>query len=466
MAGINILLPQGSNKARSTEAGAQQLMNAYAEPLGEGGKDRIAIYAAPGLKPWVTLPKGPWRGAIVVQDTIYVVSGPTLYTVSQSGSVRVIGAIPGDGFVSMDVNALGVPDIVIVASGVVLVCKSGVVSTLNQPSLPPPVDVTFIRGRFVFPISDGRFFYTQINSLEVRALNFYNAEGNPDGLVASWSRRNELWLVGTRTVEIWTPTQDALDPFTIMGGGALPYGSLSGPSITETSDNIFWIDHESNVRMAGNGQPKQIDTPFVSRVIDAEPNQGDIRGVGYSIAGVNYYEISGSTFTLRYSLATGEWTERATRSLNRWRGQGAVLFGSRVIMGDHVSGQLYTLEPDYTMDGDEPIIMRVVLPILHAFPKPLTLYSIHMDAVTGVGGNTGNSVIDDPVAMLRLSEDGGKSWFGPIMERLGRSGEQRRVVWRQLGTYERQGVVVEISISAGVARCILSAVANGEAGTS
>jgi Phage stabilisation protein len=461
MAAIPLSFGLQSYRGKYAVDSTASVVNAYAEPLPEGAKSSVALYAAPGLKPWLLLPKGPFRGCKVVQGVLYVVSGGSVYAVSAAGTATVLGSISGYGQVSIASNALAVADIVIVADGVVYILKGGALSTFSSDALPPPIDVTFLRGRFVYAIADGRFYFTDINSTNVDGLAFYNAEGMPDGLVAIKSRRGELWLFGTESLEIWGATQDNLDPFTPMGGGARPYGCAAAGSINTVNDMIIWIDNEVNVRMAQGYDTRVISTSFVSRVIENEQDPSSITSETYSSSGTNYYQISGSTFTLTYSLATQQWTERITHRLKRWRGVGAVTFAGKTIVGDHVTGQLYTLEGDHPYDGDEPVIMRLVSPIMHAWPMPLSIYSLHLDCLTGVG----TRVIDDPTIMLRLSEDGGKTWFGPIQERLGRMGEARRVIWRQLGTFERRGAVVEVSISAAVAKCVLAAVINGEAGS-
>jgi Phage stabilisation protein len=466
MAAIPLSFGLQSNRGRFLVDSSVSVVNAYAEPLPEGSKAQVGLYAAPGLKPWLMLPKGPFRGCKVVQGVLYVVSGGALYAISAAGTATVLGSISGYGQVSIASNALAVADIVIVADGTVYLCKGSVLSTVHSDALPPPVDVTFLRGRFVYAIADGRFYFTDINSTNVDGLAFYNAEGMPDGLVAIKSRRGELWLFGTESLEIWGATQDNSEPFTPMGGGSRPYGCIAAGSINTVNDMIIWIDNETNVRMAAGYSDKGlgqgvISTAFISRMIDAEPDKESITSETFSVAGTNYYQMSGSTFTLTYSLATQQWTERTTHRLKRWRGVGAVTFAGQTIVGDHATGQLYALDMDHPYDGDEPVVMRLVSPIMHAWPMPLSIYSLHLDCLTGVG----TRVIDDPEIMLRLSEDGGKTWFGPIMERLGGMGEARRVIWRQLGTFERRGAVVEVSISAAVAKCVLQAVINGEAGS-
>jgi len=457
-----------SNRGRFLLDNSCSVENAYAEPLGKNAKNPVALYAAPGLNPtgMPLLPTGPYRGSKKIGNVLYVVSGQALYAINPNWSFREVGILPGFDHVRFALNRLAVPDVVIVSEGLVWYLKNGVLTQYVSDALPPPVDVAFVRGRFVYVHSDGRFTYSDINSMNVGGLSFYNDEGAPDGIVGIWTRRAEVWLIGATSVEVWSPTDNTDDPFSRQGGGSRPYGTYSAASIAEVKDRIFWVDNENNVRMAQGYEPVDISTPFVSRMIEAEPDKSSLVAQAYTLAGQAYYEVSGSSFTLRYSLETQQWTERKTHLRNRWRGVGAVEFGGKLVVGDIATGQLYALDKDYGYDGDEPLVMRLVTNIDHPWPAPLTIYSLHADIITAVGQNTGKGEIDEPVVMLRLSEDGGRTWFGPVPQSLGRSGQTRRVIWRQLGTWQRAGCTVELSIPAPVARCVMAALVNGQPGVS
>ena len=56
----------------------------------------------------------------------------------------------------------------------------------------------------------------------------------------------------------------------------------------------------------------------------------------------------------------------------------------------------------------------------------------------------------DPIVMLRLSNDGGKTWISEQMRRAGKEGEYwRRVRWNRLGAARRR--VFEVSVSDPIA---------------
>lgn len=436
--------------------------NAYSEIMQNGGKAQAVLYPAPGLKPWVTDTPGATRGMLPTEWGLYRAAGRSLSLVAPSGARSTIGDIPGSGPTRFARNAFADPIIPIVSDGAITILRSGKLTPFSTDDMAPPIDVGFIRGRFVYPIADGRFYYSRIGEATVEADAFYNTEGNPDGNVGVWIRRNEIWLFGSKSLEIWAPTEDATDPFTILGGGARPFGCMSRGSICEVDDNLMWVDNQGSVRMAQGYEPADIGTPFTNRIIMADPQRKSIEGHTYQIEGANYYEISGSNFTLRYSLLTRQWTERKTRGMKRWRGAGAADFADEIIVPDLATGNLYKMDKDFAYDGDEPIIMRLVTPIIHAFPTPLSVYSLHVDMLTG----RGVPGLDPPIATLRISDDGGETWSAALDEPLGMQGKNARVIWRALGSYERQGAAFEITLPSPVARCVMSALVNAEDGTS
>lgn len=455
-----------SNKGRMAVDANVRLVNAYARALGPGGKSEYALYAAPGLKPWAQLSRGPHRGATVVNGRLYVVSGRSLYVVTPQRDVTELAGVPGDGPVTFASNAIDQTDILFLTAGRIYHIKSGVVTPwVSDVITGTVVDIDFIRGRFIIATATGVFYYTGINSITVDGDAFYNAEGKPDGLVGTWVRRNELWLLGTETVELWAPTKEDDDPFDQLGAGALPVGCLSAATIAENNDDIFWVDNNKQVRRANGYTPREISPEWVVETIEDEPDPTSLRGWCYTIGGVNWYELSGSTFTLRYNLNTNQWTERETLGLKRWRGSGAIGFDGGVLIGDHASGQIWKLDPECHLDGDAPIVMRLQSPIIHAWPMPLSVNSLHVDVASGVGVNSSVPEDADPQIVLRLSEDGGETWFGPLSESLGRQGERARVIFRQLGMFERHGATIELTVSAAVAKCVMAAVINGVPGS-
>lgn len=459
MAPLPLSFGLSSNRGRLKLDNSVTLMNAYAEPLGAGGKAQIALYAAPGLKRWCDLRFGGFRGAMVQDGSLYVASGPGLFKIDVSGRVTDLSGLPGSGLVTFASNALATADTIIVADGAAYHLKQDRLTTYSSDAFTAPISTAIINGRFIFPLADGRWFYSNVNTTDVFGDSFYNAEGKPDGLVRAFVRRNELWLFGRETLEIWADTGDENDPFTRLGGGARAIGCVSAASVVELDDRIFWVDDNNHVRMAVQYDGQKISTPFISRLIEAEPDKAGIRCDTYQLGGWDWLLVQGTTFSALYNIDTNQWTERETAGLRRWQGSGAIVFNDQVIVGDVSQGRLYTLETDHDRDGDQPLHWYCRSPIVHAWPQPLALWSLHLDVLASKEHEPGD-------VSCRVSFDGGSTYGSRLYEPLQtseRSGP--RVVFRRLGTAERTGATIEVGAEASTARGMMAALINADSGT-
>jgi len=98
-----------SYKLDALPVSSQRCVNYYAEREPQDAKDTISVLASPGILPWVTVGNGPIRGANVMNNVLYVVSGNALYSVSVAGVVTLLGTgIEGFGVVSMANNGFQV----------------------------------------------------------------------------------------------------------------------------------------------------------------------------------------------------------------------------------------------------------------------------------------------------------------------------------------------------------------------
>lgn len=94
-----------SYKLDSLPVSSQRCMNYYAEREPGDAKTDIAVLAAPGIAPWVTVGNGGIRGMNVMNNVLYVVSGQSLYSVDTGGNRTLLGSgISGFGVVSMANN--------------------------------------------------------------------------------------------------------------------------------------------------------------------------------------------------------------------------------------------------------------------------------------------------------------------------------------------------------------------------
>jgi hypothetical protein len=211
--------------------------------------------------------------------------------------------------------------------------------------------------------------------------------------------------------------------------------------------------------VSGGYQASRISTHYVERVVAAEAKElrQAIRGQTYTLQGHQHYLMSGTTFTLDYDFSTGAWLDRSTEGMSRWRAEHAIAAFGTVLAGDVETGRVYEVTNEEPNDDDRPIVMRVALPPVQAFPAALVCYDLRANVVTGVGSRKAGapSVDADPVIKLRWSDDGGASWSPYRIKKLGKRGTgSDQIYFPQLGQTSAKGRTFELSMSASVDRGI------------
>ena len=212
MSVLRISLDGGTN--RSPSLSAENLVNMYAEKAPSDSRTPVLLLGAPGLKLFATAGAGPCRGLHEMAGVLYAVSGPILYSISASGSVTSIGAVPGSDLVDMSDN--GAQMIIVTNPDAYVYDRSaGTLTQVTDPDFPGASSVDFLDGYFIFtqPRS-GEFFISALeDGTSYDALDFATAESNPDNLVRAWVDHREILLFGQLTMEPWYDSGGADFPF-------------------------------------------------------------------------------------------------------------------------------------------------------------------------------------------------------------------------------------------------------------
>ena len=164
--------------------------------------------------------------------------------------------------------------------------------------------------------------------------------------------------------------------------------------------------------------------------------------------------FSGADWTRVFDAATQFWHSRETFRLGRWRARFPVKAWGKTIVGDELTGNLYFLDKDSFVEGDQPLVWGIDTPVFHVFPNGGVIDALHIDVATGVGLTTGQG--SAPKLMLSWSTDGGATFKGHRELSLGRTGERVRLTTRRLGRFGPQGVVFRLRISDPVIRALIA----------
>ena len=233
-------------------------------------------------------------------------------------------------------------------------------------------------------------------SLYEGSTRFYSAEGTPDNLRTIATIRNELWLVGDISTEIWyNPVgADANVPFTKSRGAFINNGTVAANSVCTNGNNLFWLGSSAaghgQIWMSNNYQPVKISTTSIDHSIESLMNIGDASGFCYTQEGHEFYVLSftQSNKTYVYDVSTGEWHERAywnstEGKFERYLPEAHCVFNGINYVGDYRNGNIYSLDLNVFTDNGE-IVRRVRTgPHIHQDRKRLYFREFEIDIERG-----------------------------------------------------------------------------------
>lgn len=414
---------------RSLPWGGAKLVNCFAEQGTGDQRDLFMVMLTPGLVEFVDLGFTP-RGVHRMGDTLYVVAGANLFSVSSAGAATNLGVVSGAGRVRMADNGT---QLAIVSGMTGYVYSSGTITT--PANLPAAVsDVAYIDGYILWTVANSdQFVISSLNdALTYDPLDIATVEGSPDDLVGVIVDHRDVQFYGKRSIEIWYNSGASDFPFERQGNAFIERGCLARDSIVKIDNAVHFFGDDRIVYRLEGYQPIRISTHAEEYDISAA---SDFWAFTYTQEGHKFYALCTDDGTFLLDMATGVWHERKSDGIDNWRcGFAESVYGTTVF-ADHTGTKLYTPDFDiYTEDG-EAISMEITLPVVESPDRRrLTCYAFEFLCESGVGLTTGQG--SDPQAMLVYSDNGGRTWSNEMWRSMGAIGAyETRVVWRKLGQF-------------------------------
>ena len=472
-AGQVVQIPLGpqSDPGKSPNAGTALLENCYVEAL-EGGKVRYALYSGMGLRLFCAIGGlGSIRGVFALGNLLYAVSGEVLYRITSVGGKTALGNVIGARPVIFTVNRKTPdPQITITADQHVYTLTGTTLAEMTDPDLPAGVhSATFLQGRTIYGINDGRFFSSAVNdSTDIDALVFGEAEMSADNGVRVFTNGEEFWYFGSESLQPFRGTGSDASPFEPLQGAASGKGSglLSKHAVCLFDNAPTWVTDTCLVVRASGYTPQRISNSAVERDIQATKDAGqaeDITAFEFTREGHWFYVLCLPTATWIYDASTRLWAKRTSYLNTRSRMKFLAQAFDKLIVGDADGTNLYELTADVHDENGEHLITAVQSSILAGFPAGGFVHEVYVDCEMGLGDGGSDPHSADPQLILQYTKDGGHTWQGNRMRPLGEQGHyQGRVKYTRLGAFGPQGIAFRFSCSAPIRRAVLQAYARIE----
>jgi len=424
-----LILPIHSN--RRGQSIQSRLVNCYAEKSAALAKGPITLIGCPGINALGTLPTTPYRGSAVFGTELYAVGGAVLYRISSTGATTSIGAILGGGLVSMAENRDAL-SIYTDSSDYTYDGSTLAVITDVDKRVSELVDV--IEG-YIVSIETGsdRFFTSELgNSDSFVATDFGTASLEPDVLVSLLVDKARLVLFGSKTLEMWFVIGGSGFPLGRVPSGVAETGCIAAFSPVKLADGVFFVDQDRIPRQLLGIQTRKISSHAIDQVFRQINNPVNIFGFSYVTEGHQFYCLTTDRGTFVFDIATGEWHERRSLGLSRWRIDDVINVYNTQVAFDSESGQFGTVDEILTTEFGNAIRMEWTYPTVYAEGR--IARHRRLETHCEVGGAAAGATSSE--LGLEISDDGGNTFVDVGSTRsLGLTGEFNEVpIWTKLGS--------------------------------
>lgn len=428
---INSPLPKGIKYVEGLPRSEEYLINLL---YADGN-----IISRPGITEY-TAGIGPCRGRFVFNDRLYHVSGDRLIRINTGdGSITDIGEILGDADID---SAVGFTHAVIVVKGgagyVLQVDET--LTEITDPDFVPMDEVTRVNGRFVFCPSDGSpVFYSDIgNGGSIGALSFFDAEVSTDKNVGVANYRNDLYVLGENTIQLFRDVGPDTNPFVPVTGATANQGYIAAK--IEYGGQLWFVGRENNqaagIFAMAQGEAVRMSNPAIDRIIQSL-SLDELRGVrsqrivwrGHDFIEFKFPEYS-------FCFYRGNWTYFQSithiEEFANWQPRHSVYFEGQYFVGSD-DGRIGVISEN-NADFDEPIRRVIKTFVRSQGDSAFGLSSVSLAVTQGKNLNPGS-------VGLRVSDDGAL-WSSRFFMDLDQSGDHTfRVHWEFPGGlgYYRNG---------------------------
>jgi hypothetical protein len=391
--------------------------------LGPADRGDLALYPTPGLFSRCQLAVAEIRGLRPVSGgtLLIAIAGSIVYSITAAFVPTIIGNLLSfTGPVIISDNG---PQVYIVDG----INRYTYQIATNTFATLLPTEGAFSGGQIVDMV-DNIFVYNRPNtqqwaasdplSTTTQPLSFASKFGDSDNLISLIVDHREVWLLGSRTIEVWVNVGSFPFTFQIVPGTSIQHGCAAKYSLSRIGNSFAFVTSDTR----GNGSVMKMNGYQAER-ISTSAVENDIQGAVISDAIAFTYQVRGHEFyvvtfptqdkTWVYDDATKFWHKWLSVDLlnvyHRHRANCFAIFQDMPIVGDYQNGKLYSLENEvYTDDGATIRRLRRCPHLINDLNR-IYHHDLQIQFQPGVGLD-GIQQGTDPQAMLRWSNDGGSTW--------------------------------------------------------
>jgi hypothetical protein len=154
---------------------------------------------------------------------------------------------------------------------------------------------------------------------------------------------------------------------------------------------------------------QRVSNRAIERTIAGDAAPAAIMASSHNVEGHAFAVFSGADWTRVFDAATQFWHSRESFRLGRWRARFPVKAWGKTIVGDELTGNLYFLDKDSFVEGDQPLVWGVDTPVFTCSPRRRDRCAAYR---CGDRRRPDHGSRAAPKLMLSWSTDGGATFKG------------------------------------------------------
>lgn len=435
------------------------IRNMMWEPLPKGGvkASEWALVNWPGLvKRYSGSVASRCRGLYtqpgVQSGALFAVFGNTFYRVASDYTFTNLGTIPGGENVQWGYLR---DDLLILGGGELFVYDGAGLTQVSDVDFPSDAyTLTMLDQRAIVTVSGADQYYWSdvLSGTSWGALSFATSERRPDQINASGALGGDLWLFGSKGIEVLAGGGDASAPFSTLRSVDINKGCGSRDSLVLIQSSFFFVSDDRSVYRTNGYAITQLSHRPLERRLQVMSDLELSRCVGFSVQfGSRLFYILRLTNhnAFCYDIFGDTWTELSTWERDAYKIGFTVNAYGKTFCAGPSDGDLFTYE-DGVWTDDNGVIERVFTFAIGAGQR-YSIGNIGYDLATYGVPLSGQG--SSPTMLVEYWKDSGRfesGSSGVVLEiPLPPQGDSRaNIVVRSLGMItQKDGIVMQHTIT-------------------
>jgi hypothetical protein len=453
----------GSGVAQALTGSVEETFNQYVERLPESGANEAALLPTPGFRAWGTVTDVGTRAMVsIANNRVFAVVGSGLWELDVNGSGTKRGTVVADGNPAQLAYNGVIGGQMGIASGGNIYAYDLTTNVLTGPYLTGGyTHVAYASGfGLAFNATTGKVNLSALNNLTSwNAGQFFQRSLFADPWRCMFVDQNNLvWLVGTDSFETWYNTGQGTQPWAPLSGLVGVIGIVGPFAFSVAQAGNSWVARNQSGQgllvMTHGGPPESLSSRAMASAVSGYSRDGGLADTEIVHHQLDAHLFTNVTFprggTWSYDHIEQSWARRGqwnpqTGTYGIWAPRAHVMAFGKHLVGDRVTGTIAEMDASFATELDGAGIRRLRrAPALLSEKRraPIDQLEVLMDVGLGVQAGQGSA----PEVLLRVSDDGGRSWSNELRASTGRAGAWRtRVYWTRLGLFNH--AVAELTFS-------------------